>query len=655
MASAPLRTDAEGRLTRRPATTPDLAALAADTDPVIRRRAALAIGRVGLAEGEPVLAAALKDEDDLVRESAAFAIGLLGLEAGTPALEATLKDPSPSVRARAIEGLGLVGKASSAPAIAEASAGCRPTLAGIAPDDEALPKTPEIEACRLALLALVRLKSYDALARVALDESGQPVSTWWPVAFALQRIRDAKAAPALLALARVPGAIYTPSFAIRGLAALGDKRVLPIAQAIAADTNADVRLRIAAVGAMGRLAGPDGTNALLDLLRVPGTPRNLAVEVVNAIGATKDPRAFDVLLAQARDPWPTMRAAALGAAASVDAEAFLLVVPSLGADRDWSVRAALAGIFAKLAPARVRGALEDLLGDADTRVRAPALEALAAIHAPDLPARLSAALDAPDFVLRATAARLMGEARTDDGAAKLVAAYARGSSDATYTARVAALESLAKYGGDAARMTLRRALADPEWPVRTRAAALLASLGETDVMAITPAPIRQSPDFFESDRLLHPRYSPVAILETARGTIEIELDVVSAPLSTANFVDLARAGFFTGLKIHRLVPNFVAQAGDPRGDGEGGPGYSIRDELSPTPYVRGTVGMALDFKDTGGSQFFITLSPQPHLDGKYTVFGKVVKGLEVLDQLSQWDVIERVRIWEGESLGSGLR
>jgi cyclophilin family peptidyl-prolyl cis-trans isomerase/HEAT repeat protein len=602
-----------------------------------------------------VLAAALKDEDEFVRETAAFAMGLLGLEAAAPALEAALKDPSVTVRGRAAEGLGLIGKPASALAIADVSVGCRATLAGIAPDDEALPKTPEIEACRLALLALVRLKSFDALARVALDESGRPVSTWWPVAFALQRIHDPRAASALLALVSVPGAVYTPSFAIRGLATLGDRRVLPIAQSIAANTNADVRLRIAAVSAMGRVAGPDGTTALLDLLRAAATPRNLAVEVVNALGATKDPRAFDALLAQTRDPWATMRAAALAAAANVDAEDFLLVVPSLGADRDWSVRAALAGIFAKLTPARVRGALEDLLADSDTRVRGPALEALAAIQAPDLPARLSAALDAPDFVLRATAARLMGEARPEGGAEKLVAAYARGSSDATYSARVAALDSLAKYGGDVARMTLRRALADPEWPVRTRAAALLSSLGETDVMSITPAPIRQALEFFESDRLLHPRYSPLAIIETARGTIEIELDVVSAPLSTVSFIELARAGFFTGLKIHRLVPNFVVQAGDPRGDGEGGPGYTIRDELSPTPYVRGTVGMALDFKDTGGSQFFITLSPQPHLDGKYAVFGKVVKGLDVLDQLSQWDVIERVRIWDGESTGSGLR
>ena len=101
--------------------------------------------------------------------------------------------------------------------------------------------------------------------------------------------------------------------------------------------------------------------------------------------------------------------------------------------------------------------------------------------------------------------------------------------------------------------------------------------------------------------------------------------------------------------MHRVVPNFVVQTGDPRGDGEGGPGYTIRDELSEVPYLRGTVGMALDWADTGGSQFFITHSPQPHLDAKYTVFGRVIAGMEVVDAIQQGDVIRRVRVWDGQT------
>jgi cyclophilin family peptidyl-prolyl cis-trans isomerase len=118
-------------------------------------------------------------------------------------------------------------------------------------------------------------------------------------------------------------------------------------------------------------------------------------------------------------------------------------------------------------------------------------------------------------------------------------------------------------------------------------------------------------------------------------------------LTVENFVALARRGFFDGLSFHRVVPDFVIQAGDPRGDGEGGPGHTIRDELNQRPYLRGTLGMALDWADTGGSQFFITQSPQPQLDAKYTVFGRVLSGMDVVDRTQPGDIIRRVRVWDG--------
>lgn len=628
------------------ATEPDLVALSLDPDAGVRRRAVLAIGRVGMSEGLPAVAAALSDSDDDVRATAAFAAGLIGAPAAAAPLEHALADPSPLVRGRAAEGLGLLGQPSSAAAIAQASAGCRDALANVDPDDESFGKSPEIDACRLAIFALVRLKSYDGLARLTLDEHGQPMSHWWPVAFAFQRLGDKQATEALATLASSAG-VYTPSFAMRALATFGDARVVPIAQGFATRAAADVRVRIAAVRALGQVGGTGSVDTLLALVRDRTTPQNLALEAVTAIGHARDPRAFDTLLDVVNDPWPTMRAAALEAAAAVAPERFLFVVPSLGADRDWSVRAALAGIFANLPADRVRDALIDLVGDPDLRVQGPALTALAKVGAPDLPARLFQALESPDFVVRATAARLIGQSKPDGGLAKLVAAYTRGDSDATYVARVAALEGLAHYGGPDALATLHQALADKEWPVRWRAADLLHGLGEPNAQPERPAPVRESPEYFESAALLHPQYSPHMLVETHRGTIEIELDVVNAPLTSARIIAMARAGFFNGMKIHRVVPDFVIQAGDPRGDGEGGPGYTMPDELSTTPYVRGTVGMALDFRDTGGSQFFITLSPQPHLDDKYTVFGHVVNGFEFLDQISQWDVIDRVQIWDG--------
>jgi cyclophilin family peptidyl-prolyl cis-trans isomerase len=159
-----------------------------------------------------------------------------------------------------------------------------------------------------------------------------------------------------------------------------------------------------------------------------------------------------------------------------------------------------------------------------------------------------------------------------------------------------------------------------------------------------------TPASYQAATLTNPAVSTQAFIDTDRGTIQIELAVLDAPLTVDNFVALARRGFFNGLTFHRVVPDFVVQGGDPRGDGEGGPGYTMRNEISEQPYLRGTVGIALDWADTGGSQFFITHSPQPHLDAKYTVFGRVIAGIDVVDKIQQGDVIRRVRVWDGQQL-----
>lgn len=136
-----------------------------------------------------------------------------------------------------------------------------------------------------------------------------------------------------------------------------------------------------------------------------------------------------------------------------------------------------------------------------------------------------------------------------------------------------------------------------------------------------------------------------AVLTTEKGTFTIDFLPEDAPLTVDNFVKLARAGYFNGLEVHRVVPNFVMQDGDSRGDGNGGPGWSIRCEVNMIPYERGAVGMALSGKDTGGSQWFVTHSPQPHLDGGYTVFGKVNEaGMKVVDKIVRGDKILSVRI-----------
>ena len=140
-----------------------------------------------------------------------------------------------------------------------------------------------------------------------------------------------------------------------------------------------------------------------------------------------------------------------------------------------------------------------------------------------------------------------------------------------------------------------------------------------------------------------------AVIETDKGIIELELYPQHAAKTVNNFVFLAREGFYDGVSFHRVINDFMIQGGDPTGTGRGGPGYMFEDEVegNPLTHERGVISMANSGPDTNGSQFFITHSAQPHLNGKHTVFGKVVKGLEVVDAIRQGDRMDRVEVSEG--------
>lgn len=139
-----------------------------------------------------------------------------------------------------------------------------------------------------------------------------------------------------------------------------------------------------------------------------------------------------------------------------------------------------------------------------------------------------------------------------------------------------------------------------------------------------------------------------AIIETDKGKIVIALFAKDAPITVQNIEKLIKAGFYNGLTFHRVIQNFVAQGGDPKGDGTGGPGYTIPDELTGNPnrHIRGAVSMAHHGPNTGGSQFFIVSQPQPHLDGVHTVFAQVTEGMDIVDKLTQGDKMTKVYMAE---------
>jgi len=139
-----------------------------------------------------------------------------------------------------------------------------------------------------------------------------------------------------------------------------------------------------------------------------------------------------------------------------------------------------------------------------------------------------------------------------------------------------------------------------------------------------------------------------AQIKTGKGMIELELYPEHAPKTVNNFVFLSREGFYNGVSFHRVISNFVIQGGDPTGTGRGGPGYNFEDEVKGNPLIhkRGVISMANSGPNTNGSQFFITHSPQPHLNGNHTVFGKVIQGLDVVDTIREGDKMKKVTISE---------
>jgi len=262
-----------------PPMTPDLVAMLKDPDARIRRRAALGAGRVRLAEAVgPLSALMASDPEPEVRQMAAFGLGLVGRADAAAALHTALNDQSPIVRGRAAEALGLIGDTAGAAAIGQmvqayVKGGA---LATISADELGYPLSQETEAVRLGLYALVRLKAFDPMAAAILDAAGEPVSRWWPVAYALGRVQDPKAIPALRALVTGEGR-YTRGFAARGLGSLKDAGASDLLKIVVGDVAREPGPAVEAVRALAEIGDPKALPVFLGLLRTPGVSSGIPV------------------------------------------------------------------------------------------------------------------------------------------------------------------------------------------------------------------------------------------------------------------------------------------------------------------------------------------------------------------------------------------
>ena len=397
--------------------------------------------------------------------------------------------------------------------------------------------------------------------------------------------------------------------------------------------------------------GSDGVGLLVSALDAEDAM--VATEAARTLGATGDEAAWGALLAwleggeRASAPLAAARLNGLGS--------FMGTEEAPGPHNAEAVR--IATSFIDDADPEVRAAAYQLIGvdwsaeTADLLIGRIAVEhdegarlALAATLAgstePAVELHLLEWLDGDDPILGAIAADGLGSRPSEAVAARLAGALTNFPGPANWERRMEIVNALAKQ--DPFPIEVFEIAIEDENP-HVRLAAYNGLLEHSPTGGLRIPPVAQPIDGISDARFIMNELRPVTI-QTNRGDITVYLFPQIAPAAVYNFVTLAQSGFYDGLTFHRVVADFVIQGGDPRGTGWGGPDWTLPDEFSQLPYIRGTLGMARSNKDTAGSQWFITHSPQPHLEGHYTIFGQMVSGEEVLDAIRQGDIIERIII-----------
>jgi len=674
----------------------ELTGLLKHQTPEVRERAALAIGRIGDQRGTELLINALQsDASAWVRAMAAFALGEIeDFQATNALLDAV--NPSKEtldVRARAVEALGKIASVqANVEKLGKTTLdSINQSLVNQLPVANPTPLEDQKLLSSLTITALMRLRNPASVEPLAQQMKSKDADFRAQAANALARLRQpiGSAVPVLIE-ALSDGDVDVRANAARALGAGKDAHAVEPLIKLLNDKND--RVQVGAVRALAAIGDQRAVEPLIEMAKLSdpkairrqqSSPNfNLLLECVIALGALKDERALPLLGELRRAYAPAAIQEVEVAIAKFGERWFREIPPNPTAQRDlacrdWKRAAATALAISEWLPTKDEvvweRALFDLVygespGKCDQRSRPEVLRAISKlalnllaepsfaqslkpkdVATSDTPIdffRFTPQLEEKDVIVRATAANILAEQPREAHLAPLVAALARSKNDPANDARLAILTAISKHKKPEAIEAIKSALTDRDHLVRRHAVGLLRQMGAGDFSD------RIGVVQTGHDKLFYRRVASrlnkkvTATIHTAKGQIRIELFQQDAPITVDSFVTLARKGFFNDLTFHRVVPNFVIQGGDPRGDGEGGPGYQIRCEVNPRPYIRGAVGMALSGKDTGGSQFFITHSPQPHLDGGYTVFGQVISGMEVVDRITRGDVIRKVEIFE---------
>jgi len=623
--------------------------LIAHWSPYVRRRAALALGRVRDATHVPPLLALLDDSVMDVRTEAAFALGLLADSSGS-----VINALARIARTHPTDSLGIEAVAALAKTAAAAAFDTLDSLLGATTPDSVTPAASE------ALMSLWRFgpRVAGAIGTLRPFTKSERATVRWRALYPLVRNSIGAAIPLCLDLADDPDP-GVRALALRGLRSRegesvdGTGRVVAALMAGLADPDAHVRINaLAGLASRGEHAGVTAVEALLD--DADGNVRMAAVQALSRIGGAEAAASLDRISAD--DNRRTgIRFAAFGGLFAADQDRGRAMAMLFADSPRWIERMMAARTLAGGTWPADRPVLERLARDRDPRVARAAISSISrSTGEGGRPIFLTALRDS-DARIRAAAISALGRLRSAADVAVLLDAYDQALPDSVPDAAIAAVNALALLARDGVPVQnafFARFGAHPDTAVRRAVARRLGNRWGDEPDSGTERGIAFHEEVVRSLAVpaLAGHAPPILRIGTPGGPIDIELAPADAPLTVHNIITLVESGYFSAdgdpdaRRWHRVVPDFVLQDGEPAGDGSGGPGYAIRDEINRLRYARGMLGMALSGPDTGGSQFFITVSPQPHLDGGYTVFGRVVSGMDVADRVVQDDRITSMEI-----------
>ena len=590
-------------------------------NPLVRLRAVEVIGRIQDPQDAPVLGQRLKDIDPRVVNEAIFGLGQMGAPEAVPALIEMLKGADLNRKTLVAEALGKIGGPDALVVL----------------DDMLHDFQSQVRGVAVMALAIAADETMVKSLLIAVHDGDPGVAA--RAIYALEKVESDRVAEAVRPFLENDDPLVR-AFAARTLGKQEDKDSAP--ELIKLIQDPDLRVAINSINALGLVLedrkNEDAALALGELMKETDS-HHVKKACVVALGNIGHKAGKDYLAQSILDRNVGVRVESYKALAKILDENAGVYLASGLKDSEAYVRAsAIESIGIAGIDKRLPDLIEYTDKDDSALIRAAAVRGLSHFDEDETKAALIRRLSDPDWVVATEAVAAIGEIEDKDAAPALIETYNQRDSRADVDVRLQILGVLTEFKTKEAESIGRSAMEHSDKRVRLAGQALLVAI-EIEPPEMQPDRVFYEADFNPARRndLSLPFGTREAIIQTNIGEIRIAMFGDDATQTAANFIKLSNEGFFNELNFHRVVPNFVIQGGCPRGDGWGDPGYNIRSEFTQFRYDRGFVGIAHAGKDTGGSQFFITHSPQPHLNGRYTIFGQVTGGMNVVDNISIGD------------------